>query len=300
MVLSTARMDIDGVACLISTSTDVTEERAHEQALRRSEGKARARADELAALMDAVPAVVWISRDPDCREMYGNRTGCEMTGLPPGENLSNTAHDSGTPRLLVHREWRGDAGRPASAAARGARRRAAKPRRPIRFADGRCHASLRERGSAARPEPATRAERSRCSSTSPAETGGGGAARGRPAQGRVPGDARRTSCATRSRRSSPRCELIKLRGDVDARRASIDDHRAPGAAPGPARRRPARRVAHHARARSSCDAARSSCATCRGTAVEVAGPLLEQRAARLQRRRSPRSGLVRSTPTRRA
>jgi PAS domain S-box-containing protein len=78
----------------VAAAFDVTSRHETEQALRRSEAEARARADDLAALMDAVPAAVLITHSRQCREIHGNRAAHEMLRMPMDTNLSKTAIDS--------------------------------------------------------------------------------------------------------------------------------------------------------------------------------------------------------------
>ena len=76
---------------------DFTEAKKAELALRESEASERARASELQIIMDAVPAIIWISRDPACREIKGNRASYEFLRLSAAANPSKSAPEPERP-----------------------------------------------------------------------------------------------------------------------------------------------------------------------------------------------------------
>ncbi|MCC7566352.1 MAG: PAS domain-containing protein [Methanomicrobiaceae archaeon] len=59
-----------------------------ERALRESEERARRHAEELEKLMNLVPAGIWVSQDPDCRTITGNRAANRLFEAREGENVS--------------------------------------------------------------------------------------------------------------------------------------------------------------------------------------------------------------------
>jgi signal transduction histidine kinase len=73
-----------GVICYYFDSTKLREA---EQALRE-------RTEELAAMFERMPALVFISHDPECRRMTANAMGSQVYGVAPGQNVSASAPDS--------------------------------------------------------------------------------------------------------------------------------------------------------------------------------------------------------------
>jgi PAS domain S-box-containing protein len=87
---------------LYGTVQDVTdeeefEERSRTLALRESRERERARTAELAAVMESVPAAIWITRDPEGRNIVGNAFSYQLLGMSPGENISKTAPGATVP-----------------------------------------------------------------------------------------------------------------------------------------------------------------------------------------------------------
>jgi PAS domain S-box-containing protein len=75
---------------LCGVATDISSRIRTEEALRSSEERERARAEELSVLMDATPAAVWIARDPECHDIRGSRAAYEMLRMATTDNMSLT------------------------------------------------------------------------------------------------------------------------------------------------------------------------------------------------------------------
>ncbi len=75
----------------VHLTRELEERKRAEQSLRESEVRERARANEQETLMDAVPVMIWITRDRECREMIGNRHSYKFFGMEVGENISKSA-----------------------------------------------------------------------------------------------------------------------------------------------------------------------------------------------------------------
>jgi len=70
---------------------DISELRQAERLARESAARERARVSELQALMDAVPASVWITYDPNASQVVGNRAVYDLLGVEYGANLHGGA-----------------------------------------------------------------------------------------------------------------------------------------------------------------------------------------------------------------
>lgn len=89
-VVAAAFPDGDEVAIQV-VLRDITDRKRVEAALQESERRAMARATELQAVLDTVPAAVWIARDREGTRIDANRFGAELLRRPRGTNVSVTA-----------------------------------------------------------------------------------------------------------------------------------------------------------------------------------------------------------------
>ncbi|WP_413164326.1 PAS domain S-box protein [Capilliphycus salinus ALCB114379] len=80
----------DGVAVSFN---DISARKGAEEALRASEAAAKARAEELEILMEAVPAAIWIAQDRHCHQMSANLSAYELMRMSPGSITTATPID---------------------------------------------------------------------------------------------------------------------------------------------------------------------------------------------------------------
>jgi PAS domain S-box-containing protein len=78
---------------------DITERKQAEQRIRTSEKSAREHAVRLQTVLDAAPAMIWISRDRECREITGNRAAHVFSRVADGTDMSKSG---ATPERLEH------------------------------------------------------------------------------------------------------------------------------------------------------------------------------------------------------
>jgi PAS domain S-box-containing protein len=76
---------------------DITARKRVEEDLQRSEAEAKASAEELAVILDAVPGMALISRDPTGQSITGSRFAYELLRLPYGANISKSAPEGDGP-----------------------------------------------------------------------------------------------------------------------------------------------------------------------------------------------------------
>ncbi|MDI1481297.1 PAS domain S-box protein [Polyangium sp. y55x31] len=90
----------------VGSVVDISERKQLEDGLRESEERARARAQEIEAMMDATPAAIWIAHDPQCHVITGSRTAYEMMRVPLTQaNISKTGAEGDTvPHMRIFRD----------------------------------------------------------------------------------------------------------------------------------------------------------------------------------------------------
>jgi PAS domain S-box-containing protein len=91
----------------VASWRDVTTRKQLEIDLQRSNEALRARAEELAVLMEAMPASVWIASDPACHDVRGSRQARELLRMEATDNISATPAPHGPP-APTHFEVRHD------------------------------------------------------------------------------------------------------------------------------------------------------------------------------------------------
>lgn len=86
--------DLGWLDLLARQAADFIERKRAEEHLRASEERERARAAELEAVMESVPAAILISKDREARVIVGNPSSYEILRMTRGQNVSKSSPDA--------------------------------------------------------------------------------------------------------------------------------------------------------------------------------------------------------------
>ncbi len=87
---SSLSLALDNAQLYENMMDEAAERQRAQEELLESEARERQRANEMQALMDATPTMIWISRDPECSQIYGNDFAYQFLKMDPGENISQS------------------------------------------------------------------------------------------------------------------------------------------------------------------------------------------------------------------
>ena len=105
-VAAKGRAQYDGsgqVLSMIGVVQDITDYKHAQHALQESEATARARAQELEALMEITPVALWIAHDPNCHQMSANQIAYDLMRATPGSVATATPPDGSYPLQFKQR-----------------------------------------------------------------------------------------------------------------------------------------------------------------------------------------------------
>lgn len=88
------------IIATIAQGQDITDRKRAEKVISLSEARERVQLEELTKVLDAVPAAVWISHDPQGHQITGNRLSHEWLNLYEGANMSKSAPSGERPETF--------------------------------------------------------------------------------------------------------------------------------------------------------------------------------------------------------
>ncbi len=86
--------------CVNIYGFDISDQKELEKKLLESEERERARSNELATVLDAVPVAVYIAHDSQVLQLTGNRLSYEWQSVPAGTNFSKSAPEEERPEMF--------------------------------------------------------------------------------------------------------------------------------------------------------------------------------------------------------